>query len=165
MDEVSESHLKDVHPELARRVRLLAAKCALNGIVIRVTCGVRNWADQTELYNEGRITPGKIVTDAMAGYSAHQFGYAVDIVPGEDGWPEFTPDWDAMDPRWKQVLQMANLCHLAEGAQWRTFPDRPHLYLEELPPNPTEEMRSTFKQGGMTATWSNFPRIQNVQVP
>src|SRR5258708_7675554 len=101
MDNISEAHLVGVHPELARRVRQLSDKCAANGIVIRVTQGLRTWDQQNLLYAQGRTEPGKIVTNAPGGFSAHNFGYAVDIVPGEDDFPAFTPDWNAMDSRWK----------------------------------------------------------------
>ena len=61
-----------------------------------------------------------------------------------------------MDSRWKQVLLLAKACGLAEGAEWRTFPDRPHLYPEECPANPDDTLRYLFKEGGMQAVWDSF---------
>jgi peptidoglycan L-alanyl-D-glutamate endopeptidase CwlK len=162
VDNISEAHLADVHPELARRIRQLANKCLANGTIIRVTCGVRNWADQDDLYAQGRSEPGKIVTDARGGWSAHNFGYAVDIVPADPAFPAFVPDWNAMDPRWKMVLLVAKSCGLAEGAQWRTFPDKPHLYLLELPADPTQGMREAFQNGGIQKVWEIFEQGYHV---
>ena len=156
MDDISELHLIGVHPELARRVRLLADKCSLNGTILHVTCGLRTYSQQDALFRQGRTMPGKVVTQARGGYSAHCFGYAVDIVPADESFPDFVPDWDAMDPRWKMVLQMAKNCGLAEGAEWRTFPDRPHLYLEECPATPDQDMRDMFAASGMAAVWQNL---------
>lgn len=145
-----------MHPELARRVRRFWQMCLDNGMEIRVTCGLRTYPQQDALYEQGRSLPGKIVTDAKPGYSAHQFGYAADIVPARPGFPAFVPDWDGMDLVWKQVLAMALQCDLAEGAQWRTFPDEPHLYLKELPATPDDNMRWLFSQGGLQGLWSTW---------
>lgn len=157
MDHASEMQLNWVHPELVRRVRLLAQKCEENNIIIRVSRGLRTYAEQDALYEQGRTTPGEIVTHAKGGYSAHNFAYAVDIVPGKDGFPVFTPDWDGLDIKWKNVLMLGRVCHLAEGAQWRTLPvDKPHFYLEELPATPTDAMRTIFNASGMQAVWDSF---------
>jgi peptidoglycan L-alanyl-D-glutamate endopeptidase CwlK len=156
MDMISEQRLGAVHPELARRVRQLAQKCENNGMIIRVTQGLRTWAEQGVLFDQGRTKPGPIVTKAMPGHSGHNFGYCVDICPDKNGFPTWTPDWDKMDVRWKQVLLLARSCGLAEGATWRTFPDFPHLYLSELPADPDDNMRSLFTEGGYKALWADW---------
>jgi hypothetical protein len=135
---------------------LLADKVAGNWIDIRVTQGLRSWAEQTALYEQGRTKPGPIVTKARPGYSAHNFGYAVDIVPDTEEFPTFTPDWNELDVRWKQILLLAKACGLEEGAMWRTFPDYPHLYLGELPANPTDLMRALFAEGGLEKLWASW---------
>lgn len=156
LDLLSEERLALVHPELARRVRQLAEKCEKNSMTIRVTQGLRTWTEQATLYDQGRTKPGPIVTKAMPGHSAHCFGYAVDICPDKNGFPAFTPDWDKMGVRWKQVLLLARSCGLAEGAAWRTFPDFPHLYLMELPADPDANMRYLFTEGGYKALWADW---------
>lgn len=157
MDQISEERLRDVHPELARRVRCLAQKCEDNGLHIRVVQGLRTWTEQAALYDQGRNRPGDIVTKAMPGHSAHNFGYAVDIVPDKNGGlGQFDPDWDKLDVRWKQLLLLAKSCGLAQGAAWRTFPDYPHFFLEELPPDPDGNMRYLFTEGGYKAVWDDW---------
>jgi len=43
-----------------------------------IVFGYRNLDEQTRLYNQGRTTDGKIVTNAKAGQSPHNFNCAVD---------------------------------------------------------------------------------------
>jgi len=152
LDAISEARLALVHPELARRIRNLADQLAARGITIRITQGLRTWSEQQAIYNQGRTTPGKIVTDAKPGYSAHNFGYAVDFVVMNDGFP----DWNDNDVQWLSVLSLALSCGLAEGAKWRTFPDRPHLYLQELPADPDDNMRDIFLSAGMDKVWDSW---------
>lgn len=150
MDTASETRLQEVHPELARRVRQLAD---LLSFPLRVTQGLRTWAQQDSLYAQGRTDPGKVVTNAPAGHSMHNFGLAVDVVPLN---PDGSADWNDKDAQWQEVLAKAPSCGLAEGAEWRTFPDMPHLYPQEVPANPTEEMRQTFADNGLEAVWGIF---------
>jgi len=156
MDSITETRLAAVHPELARRIRQLDQQLDPQGIVIRVTQGLRTWAQQDELYAQGRTAPGAIVTNAPGGESAHNFGYAVDAVPNDPAFPAWAPDWNSRDARWTTFLENATGCGLAEGAQWRSFPDAPHLYLQELPANPDDEMRAILREAGMQALWEDW---------
>ena len=90
MDSASEKLLTNVHPVLGDRIHTLYTKLLDMGITIRVTQGLRSWNDQNRLYAQGRTTPGRIVTRAKGGESAHNFGYAVDFVVMTEGFP----DWD-----------------------------------------------------------------------
>lgn len=153
----SEARLAEVHPELARRIRQLDA--LVPSLSIQVTQGLRSWAEQNALYQQGRVTPGKIVTDAAAGFSMHNFALAVDLVP-EDVIPG-QPDWNAGNAAWQKMLAAGLTCGLAEGAAWRTFPDNPHFYPQELPANPTDEMRVQFTDGGLPEVFKNLPAPLN----
>lgn len=155
MNAISLARIQQVHPELQRRV---ASLCNLvDGMDIEVTQGLRTWDEQNALYAQGRTAPGNIVTDAPGGYSAHNFGYAVDLVP-EDITPG-QPDWNAAHPAWQRMLSAGRSAGLAEGAQWRTFPDNPHFYLQELAATPTDEMRQDFKQVGLEGLWQTWNDI------
>ena len=151
----SMARLGEVHPELKRRILQLDA--LIPSLSIQVTQGLRTWGQQDQLWQQGRTAPGPIVTDAPAGFSAHNFGYAVDLVP-EDIMPG-QPNWDVLSPAWKRMLAVGRTCGLAEGATWRTFPDNPHFYLQELPADPTELMREQFTDGGLVNVWANFPEV------
>lgn len=155
---ISLARLAEVHPML--RYRILRLDELIPSVNFQVTQGLRTWGAQDVLWQQGRTTPGPVVTDAPAGYSMHNFGLATDLVP-EDVIPG-QPDWDINHPAWKKMLAAAPSCGLAEGAQWRTFPDNPHFYLQELPANPTDEMRSQFADGGLMEVWRNLPVLDNV---
>lgn len=151
------ARLSLVHPELRRRIVQLDA--LIPSISLQVTQGLRTWAIQNQLWQQGRTLPGDVVTDAPAGYSAHNFGYAVDLVP-EDIMPG-QPDWNLTHPAWQKLLAAGPQCNLAEGAKWRTFPDNPHFYPRELPADPTDAMREQFTDGGLVNVWRNF-NLQNL---
>lgn len=149
MDTHSEARLAAVHPELSRRVHQLADMLSFP---LCVTQGLRTYPQQDALYQQGRTTPGSIVTEAKAGYSMHNFGLAVDVAP-MDG---FQIDWNGKDAKWAEILAKASTCGLAEGATWRTFPDEPHLYPTECPANPDDNLRYLFAEGGLEAVWKEF---------
>lgn len=155
MDVVSESRLSQVHPVLAARIRQLYSILLVDGTEIHVTQGLRTYAQQSQLYGQGRTSPGPIVTDAHAGYSMHNFGLAVDLDP----FNAEIPDWNAADVHWQDMLDKALTCKLAEGAKWRTFPDKPHFYPVEIPADPDDNMRYLFSEGGLQAVWSEYALV------
>lgn len=175
LDAISMTRLGAGHPELSKRIQQLAQLCEADGVTFRVTMVLRSYNEQAALYAQGRqdlatvnemrgavnwapITENEneeVVTHAAAGQSAHNFGYAADIVPDLPGSAAFSPDWNELDPAWKDVLNKATMCGLAEGAQWTAAKrDYPHLYLQELPADPTSEMQQTFKDGGLVAVFA-----------
>lgn len=142
--------MSEVHPELSRRIHQLAD---LLTFPIIVTQGLRTYQQQDSLYAQGRTTPGKVVTEARGGYSMHNFGMAVDVAPlNEDG----SVDWNDKSAQWQEILDKAPSCGLAEGAQWRSFPDMPHLYPQECPANPDDNLRYLFEENGITAVWAEL---------
>ena len=76
MDSTSESLLANVHPELASKVRGMAAALKGKGITIRVTSAKRSTAQQAALYaRRGALT----YPVARPGTSKHELGLAVDL--------------------------------------------------------------------------------------
>src|SRR5215469_10219579 len=150
MDSISEDRLKDVHPLLADKVRQMADLLAQEGITIRVTQGLRTWDEQDKLYQQGRTTPGEIVTNAQPGYSYHNFGLAVDVVP----MMPLGPDWDVTHPVWGRTVAVGVSVGLAPGALWRTFKDYPHFQLTgNLPATPSPQVRAAFQTDGIQGVW------------
>lgn len=155
MDAISEERLNQVHPTLALKVRALADALAKQNIEIRVVQGLRSWAEQAALYAKGRTAPGAIVTKCVPGNSWHNFGLAVDVAPSLNapGAP-YVPDWNAGHPTWKAMEAAARMLGFVCGADFRTFPDNPHLQITgRFPVNPDDEVRQLFKDGGMLAVW------------
>lgn len=156
MDPVSEQRLMQVAPGLATIIRQLAASLAAESIYVRVVQGLRTVEEQNALYAQGRTTPGRIVTNVRGGYSYHNFGLAVDLVPSEFAPDQpYNPDWNPQHPSWKTMETAGVAFGLDVGAEWRTFPDAPHFQLSEQFPEdePSDEVRQLYQQGGLTAVW------------
>ncbi len=150
MDSVSETRLKDVHPLLASKVRAMANELAAEGVMIRVTQGLRSWADQERIYQQGRSSPGPIVSNAKPGQSYHNYGLAVDVVP----MTPLGPDWDTSHPVWKRIIEVGISLGLESGATWRTFKDYPHFQLTgNLPVTPTTDLITRLEKDGIPAIW------------
>src|ERR1700739_4454934 len=117
MDTISEQRLSQVHPLLAAKIRTLSDIWISQNpsVILRVTQGLRTWDEQQALYDSGRTTPGPIVTEAPAGYSYHNFGLAVDVVP----MVALAPDWDVTHPVWRNIVDTGVSLGLNSGALWR----------------------------------------------
>jgi hypothetical protein len=90
------------------------------GIDLRVTDGFRTVAEQDKLYAKGRTAPGSIVTKARGGYSNHNFGLAIDVVPFENG----KLNWDT------QNYPLIGKIGISRGLEWGgnwNFVDKPHF--------------------------------------
>lgn len=152
MDSISEIRLNEVHPILAQKIRIMADALIQQepSIIIRVTQGMRTWDEQQALYDKGRITPGPIVTEARPGYSYHQYGLAVDVVP----LMPLGPNWNVTDPVWQKIVAAGLDQGLVSGSAWKTFKDWPHFQLTgALPVSPTAEIRALYNTEGIVAVW------------
>jgi peptidoglycan LD-endopeptidase CwlK len=119
-------NLDDLRPEVRLLVDAFLASCTAAGIDLIVTCTSRTNEEQAALYAQGRTAPGKKVTDAPPGQSAHNYGLAIDIVPVVFG----KPDWNGADPVWKQAGALGQAAGLEwAGAPGFPFPEEPHFQL------------------------------------
>lgn len=87
--------------------------------------GYRSNEEQTKLYNQGRTTAGKIVTNAKAGQSPHNYACAVDCwVMDSDG---KTIDWT--NPVYKNICRehaMTVADKIVWGGSFKSIIDFPH---------------------------------------
>lgn len=159
MDITSETRLSQVDPVLEKKVHIAVAQIALeHGIEVHVGQALRSVADQDALYAKGRTVlkdatgkPVHIVTNARGGYSSHNFGLAVDLVPGVLGKVVWTPNWDAEDPAYGYMATACKAAGLKWGGDWIHFKDLPHFYIG--PDNPTDQMRLDLHTKGMPYVW------------
>ena len=82
-DKITLERIKEISPELQAELSLIYTECcnALTGkAILRFAYVFRSFAEQNLIYSQGRTRPGKIVTNAKAGQSMHNFRYAIDIV-------------------------------------------------------------------------------------
>jgi peptidoglycan L-alanyl-D-glutamate endopeptidase CwlK len=77
--------IEDLHPVVQDLCNKFIAKCQDAGIKVIITSTYRDNEKQTQLYNQGRTTSGKIVTNAKAGQSIHNYRLAFDFCPVVDG--------------------------------------------------------------------------------
>jgi peptidoglycan L-alanyl-D-glutamate endopeptidase CwlK len=147
MDQATENRLKNVHPELARRVTLLLVNFAIKGVEMRVTQGLRTYAEQDAIFAQGRNGhKGKIVTNAKGGQSFHNFGIAVDLCPFVDGKARFD-DEKAFDSIGEEAL----IVGLEWGGNWKKIKDRPHIQLGGIS---IKECQALYSKGGLKAVWA-----------
>ncbi len=90
-------------------------------------CGVRSMIDQARAFASGRTAPGKIVTNARASESPHEYGCAVDLTIFD---AQGNPQWD--HNRWNELEIAAKKCGLRWGGDFTSLPDRPHCELPLL---------------------------------
>lgn len=120
---INSRSLDDLIPPARVRVQafLDAAKAA--GVDLLVTSTYRDNASQDALYAQGRTKPGKIVTNAKAGQSWHNYRCAVDVVPIVAG----KPRWDVKDEVWQQVGKLGKAAGLEWAGDWKKFKEYPHF--------------------------------------
>lgn len=155
--------LSGVHPILARKALQMIELAKAEGYEIRVSQGLRTFAEQDKLFNQPRDKKdndgdGKIdeadekVTNARGGFSYHNYGIAVDFVFYVNG----KVSWD--EKLYKNLGRWASRVGLTWGGSWR-FVDLPHCQL----PNMTS-IRALLEcyqangggQKGIDAVWKKF---------
>ena len=93
-----------------------------------LTCTYRDRQEQDKLYEQGRTTPGPIVTNAKGGQSLHNFlpSHALDIAfidsKGQLNWNKVF--------FFKFALLMKLDHHIQWGGDWKTTKDFPHFELK-----------------------------------
>lgn len=123
VDAISEKVIGTLLTEVQPIARALVQKAAFDEIQIKIVSGLRSYADQDALYKQGRTAPGKIVTNAKAGYSNHNFGIAFDVGVFEG--KRYLPE----SPKYKAIGALGKDLGLEWGGNWMTIVDEPHFQL------------------------------------
>jgi peptidoglycan L-alanyl-D-glutamate endopeptidase CwlK len=125
-DSRSEGIIATLHPLVRPYARALVEKAATQGIIIKVTSGLRSYEEQAALYKKYQAG-GPLA--APPGKSNHNFGLAFDITifKGSDD-PEKakTPVWES--PAYKAVGALGTDLGLEWGGNWKRV-DEPHFQL------------------------------------
>jgi peptidoglycan LD-endopeptidase CwlK len=157
MDKRSEAVLANVDSGLADKVRAAANQLATLGTYLLVVSGLRTAAEQNALYAQGRNgAPGHIVTNARAGYSMHNYGLAVDVVPYLSG-KLGQLNWDSNTPQFRAMVAALEAQGLVWGGEWKTFPDPDHFQMAGIPASPNGAMLADYGDGGqasLRSIWS-----------
>lgn len=118
---INSRKLEDLHPKVKTLCENFIASCAKQGIDVLITSTYRDGASQNELYAQGRTKPGKIVTNARAGQSYHNWRCAFDFVPIVNG-----------KAVWNDVALFTKCGEIAESVglewagRWKRFREMPH---------------------------------------
>lgn len=159
IDPVSLAKLKKVHPALGGQIVLLVSdfEQATVGDELIISEGMRLWNEQEALWLKGRdaagnvVDAGAIVTHAPPGHSWHEYGMAIDAVPGS---LLNTAGWDPESPLWLLLTQLALKRGLVCGSCWH-HKDLPHIQLTgKFGVSPDDAVRALYAQGGVAAVWA-----------
>lgn len=111
---------KGLLPLVERKKDLFFRYAKILGYDLRVVSGYRSLAEQARLYQQGRGTLGKIVTNAKAGESMHNYGVAIDVVDRKRG-------YSLTDKQWWWIGLCGKLAGFEWGGDWKSFVDKPHF--------------------------------------
>lgn len=120
---INSRSLEDLLPPVRARVDQWLAECKLNDIDVLVTSTYRDNESQAALYAQGRSAPGKIVTNANAGESFHNYRCALDVVPLING----KADWSGTDSTWQKMAQLGKAAGLEWAGDWKSFKEYAHF--------------------------------------
>ena len=159
----TKKRLESINPIVAYHVGRLLTSLELEGTWAEVCQGLRTWNEQQALYEKGRAfingkwivsSRSSIVTNCVSGHSWHNFGLAVDLCLDDAKHPGFQALWEDKDPNWQKMVAKAKELGFVCGAEFRTFPDKPHIQMTgRFGVNPDDEVRQLFKDGGLQAIW------------
>lgn len=113
---MSSRSLADLNPDFALDVVDFITATQKAGLDVLIYCTLRSVQEQAQLYAIGRTQPGKIVTDAKPGQSAHNYGFAFDGAPligGRIAWEDHE--------HWQLYGRIAQ----EMGLEWAGSPDYP----------------------------------------
>ena len=117
----TERRIKQLHPSLQESARAFINDAEQQGFKLRITSAFRSFAEQQALYDQGRKTPGEIVTNAKPGTSFHNYGLAIDVVEIKDG----KGLWE--NTNWPKIAAIGKKHGFAWGGDWASFKDKPHF--------------------------------------
>ena len=118
---INSRKLEDLHPKVKVLAERFIASCAKQNIDILITSTYRDGESQNALYAQGRTAPGKMVTNAKAGQSFHNWKCAFDFVPIVNG-----------KAQWNDTALFTKCGEIAESLGlewagcWKTFKELAH---------------------------------------
>ena len=124
--------LKELGPPVGTRAEAFFAACAADpelraqGITVMATSTYRDFEAQSAIYARGRTAPGKVVTNARAGDSWHNWRCAFDVLPLRCGKPVWgTTGADRVV--WQRLGEIGETCGLEWAGRWTTFREMAHF--------------------------------------
>lgn len=119
---INSRKLEDLNPYVAKLAKQFIAAAKKEGIDVLVTSTYRDAESQNAIYAQGRTKPGKIVTNAKAGQSWHNYRLAFDVVPIVNG----KAMWNDLRT-FKRLGQIGKSVGLEWAGDWVSFREYPHF--------------------------------------
>ncbi|MGG3940454.1 M15 family metallopeptidase [Peribacillus psychrosaccharolyticus] len=118
---------KNINPVVKQTAIEVIKRAYKEKIYVLISNGFRSFEEQDKLYAQGRTNKSKpIVTNARGGYSAHNYGLAIDfVIVSDDGRRAI---WTVTD-KWRRVASIAKSLGFEWGGEWSSFKDYPHLQM------------------------------------
>ena len=123
---VNSRNINDLHPKVAALCSEMVNRCKNAGIDLLITSTYRDAESQNALYAQGRATDGKIVTNAKAGQSYHNWKVAFDVVPLRYGKPVWGTKGDDLK-LWEQVGAIGESLGLEWAWRWTRNKEMAHF--------------------------------------
>ena len=117
--------IDELQPKVQAAVLAAIHDCQAAGLEVLISCTYRSPEEQQVLYNQGRTTPGKIVTNAKPGQSFHQYRVAIDLYPLVSGKPDFT----GKALQWTKIAKIFQEHGFEWGFNWTRFKEMPHFQM------------------------------------
>lgn len=147
-----------LYPPFLHKLLLTLKEARLLGQDYIAVSAYRDRKEQAALYAQGRTKPGKRVTNAPAGFSAHNWGIAVDVAADVSPRRGLQPSWDS---RHYEVLKQAGAKHgLQVGVPG--LQDDGHIQLPLTHVLQRKEvdifttLNGAYASGGMLAAWAQL---------
>ena len=119
---INSRDLKELHPVVQEKARKFISAAKKEGIDVLVTSTYRDNESQNALYAQGRSKPGRIVTNARAGQSWHNFRCAFDVVPIVNG----KAQWNDMRT-FRRLGEIGKSVGLEWAGDWKSFKEYAHF--------------------------------------
>lgn len=123
---INSRKIDDLLPGVAAMCKRFIEKCKEQDIEVLITSTYRDMESQAALYEQGRTKPGKVVTNAKAGQSFHNYRCAFDFVPLVNG----KAVWDDIELISK-CGEIGESVGLNWAGRWKTFKELLHLQYSE----------------------------------
>ena len=131
-DPLSNQRIEKLDPRIqGAAINFINSVQEVYGIKLRVDQGLRTIAEQNALYAKGRTSPGGIVTKVRGGFSAHNYGLAIDVVPTVNGHVK----WAGAEPILSKISHLGKQNGFEWGGDWNPhhkkggFVDLPHFQM------------------------------------
>lgn len=133
-DLISIKRAEGCHPAIVSKILAWLVNCSTRNIGVRITDGFRTFAEQDILFEKGRTTAGRIVTNARGGKSRHNYGLAFDFCLYREN---KTVSWDRMEDLdkdgiadWEEAVEEAKKLGFEWGGDWSSdLCDYPHFQM------------------------------------